>query len=145
MAVVFKRLPAVTFCGMLIRPQSTAGRVEVHWEIQQSLSHFSPFLPLYSCLILALSYLVAATTTALRQRSFKINILLHMLLISTNLNLYNSQLPFPSPTPFLSFPPASHFPQEINVPKITLTHCQQSRQTQGSSEWLGSALKMSWN
>lgn len=64
MAVVFKRLPAVTFSSMLIRPQSTAGRGEVRWETQQSLLHFALFLPLYSCLIFALPYLLAAVTPA---------------------------------------------------------------------------------
>lgn len=48
---------------------------------------------------MALPYLVAAAATALRQRGFKINILLHMLLITTNLNLYNSRLPVPAQLP----------------------------------------------
>lgn len=129
MAVVFKRLPAVTFCSMLIRPQSMADQ-RCTEKTRMSLSTFLR-LPLYPCLILALPYLVAATGLPLDSVGFKINISLHTLLITTNLNLYNSLLPFPTnPTPtnsqpfFLSFSCLLHFPQEINVPKITLTHCR---------------------
>ncbi|KAF7667288.1 hypothetical protein LDENG_00067700 [Lucifuga dentata] len=35
--------------------------------------------------------------------------------------------------------------EEMNAPKITLTRCRQSRQTQGIAGRLGSMLKMSWN
>ena len=123
MAVVFKRLPAVTFCGMLIRPQSTAGRGEVHSEAQQSPSHFS----LSASVLSVSSWLCLIWWQPLPlpfdSVGFKINISLHVLLITTNLNLYNSPLPLPFPTnsppaPF-SHSLASHaFHRKSTCPKL---------------------------
>lgn len=143
MAVVFKRLPAMTFRSMLTRPQSTAGHGEVHGE--RSLSA-SPPVSSWLCLIWQQPLPLPFDSVG-----FKINILLHVLLITTNLNLYNSLPYFPTTPPpnsqhvFLSFSLLLHFPQEMNAPKITLTRRRQSRQTQGIAGWLGSAPKMSWN
>lgn len=114
MAVVFKRLPAVTFCGMLIRPQSTAGPCRG--------TPRNPALPpapptfLSFCLP---SRLGSALSGSRRRRRHcpstaavsKINISLHVLLITTNLNLCNPSLPH-SP----ALPPS--FPRPTALPLI---------------------------
>lgn len=98
MAVVFKRLPGVTFCWMLIRPQSTAGHGEVYWE---TLPSPSLSLSLSVCLISVLYYLVAGTAPAPPQCGVvKINSSLHVLLITTNLNTAATFLRSPIPPPF---------------------------------------------
>lgn len=111
MAVVFKRLPAVTFCGMLIRPQSTAG--PCRGTLRNPALSPPPHTFLSFCLPSRLGSALSGSRRCHRHRPStaavsKINISLHVLLITTNLNLRNPSLPPPPLPP--SFPRPAALP-----------------------------------
>lgn len=136
MAVAFKRLPAVTFGGMLIRPQSSAGPCRGTGEKPGTLATPGPH-PLHPRAPLPFtpsSCSPSSSLDSLGQSERKINIPLDVLLITTHLNLLQPVLPslhcsssHPPPSLTVStgnkcsqHAPLSSHP-EPQTPKMTLT------------------------